>query len=338
MTAKDVAPKLTPSEAAADGGARTRDHTELKSSLWSAFSAANDCRSKVMQVEQNFCNLQAQSQLAVQKSDEALVAVQHWAGMVEQCRMEHAAVQTPFYEPHFQAQAQQRLATAMQSHSFAVQSSERAQQHKATADAAMRDAADMLMTVQADLRHARGELEEVVQVAEDFLKMNAASLPQDKAQPLWGLCTRFKQFAQQLGAQEEARAAKPATPEPFQGLAHMQPKQPGGLHAEALHPLADYQQRVMIVEEESRPLEEEPPMDLFGGEEEDDLQSSGAGAFGSFVEGGCQAGEFSTEQLVDGGVAVPEEAKKEDLAAMKNRLLSEASYLQAVFGGKKEEN
>ncbi|CAE7705987.1 unnamed protein product, partial [Symbiodinium pilosum] len=112
----------------------------------------------------------------------------------------------------------------------------------------------------------------------------------EKAQPLAALCSRFSQFAQQLGVmQDEAPKAKPVQEHVYtQGLAPTQPKPISG----------GFQQRVMIVEEEHKPDQEEQPMDLFG-EEDHDLQSF-SGPFCPFFESGsCQDGDecqFSHER------------------------------------------
>ncbi|CAE7752783.1 unnamed protein product [Symbiodinium sp. CCMP2456] len=245
----------------------------------------------------------------------------------------------------------------MQSHSFAVQSSERLQQHRKTAEAAVKDATDAVTTAQEELRVSGKEVEDVVERAEDFLKRNLDHLPQDKAQPLAALCTRFKQFAEQLNVRQDG----PPKPMPMsmttpmmtqesamQGLLAMQQKtaaaglMPGmpGMMPMSMHPLPDFQQRpdiqqrVMIVGEDSKPKEEDQPDGLFG-EEDHDLQSTAA--FNPFPESG-QEDEISREEpaAVETSPEAAAEKKQEDLAAYKNRLLSEASYLQAVFGGKKD--
>lgn len=301
--------------------ALSADHSELMSSLWSAFGTANSCRSKVTQAEQNLCAMQSQLQMSMQKAEEAFVAVQHWTGMVEQFKMEQMTFANMCYDPNMQAQAQQRVATAMQNHSFAQQSGERAMQQRQSAEMALQNAQTLLMTEQAEMKKAGGELRKVVQRAEAFLKENRNALPQDKVQPLCALCTRFMSFAQQLGAgQEEAMGGQSqVTPAGQQA--------PG-----ALHPLVDYQQRVMILEEQK--TDENQMDELFTSRDEDVAMAVpfGMGNPAPASSGPVPVGPVGPVGPVDAGSPAP---PVDQLAAYKNRLMEEASYLQAVFGGKK---
>jgi len=305
------------------------------SSLWSAFGTATTCKNKVTQAEQNLCAMQNQLQMAMQKAEEAFVAVQHWTGMVEQTKMEQMTFANMCYDPAMQAQAQQRVATAMQSHAFAQQSGERAMQHRQNAEMAMREAQNMFMAEQAEMKKARDELMQVVKTAEAFLKENSKALPQDKVQPLCALCTRFMSFAQQLGAQDHGMSGSQAPQ--FAGHAH-------GAQGGALHPLADYQQRVMILEQAPKPDEQQMD-ELFTSREEDMGNSMAApmavGSTGLPLGASSTGNELDDETAEIPAAQSPQAAGNVDapppdsLAAYKNRLMEEASYLQAVFGGRK---
>lgn len=318
--------------------ALSADHSELMSSLWSAFGTATTCKNKVTQAEQNLCAMQNQLQMAMQKAEEAFVAVQHWTGMVEQTKMEQMTFANMCYDPAMQAQAQQRVATAMQSHAFAQQSGERAMQHRQNAEMAMREAQNMFMAEQAEMKKARNELTEVVKTAEAFLKENSKALPQDKVQPLCALCTRFMSFAQQLGAQDHGMSGSQAPQ--FQGHAR-----PGAQGGPALHPLADYQQRVMILEQAPKPDEQQMD-ELFTSREEDmgnsmAQQPMAVGSTGSLPLGASSTGnELMDDETAETAAQTPQPTgvdvpPPDSLAAYKNRLMEEASYLQAVFGGRK---
>jgi len=305
--------------------ALSADHSELMSSLWSAFGTANSCRSKVTQAEQNLCAMQSQLQMSMQKAEEAFVAVQHWTGMVEQFKMEQMTFANMCYDPNMQAQAQQRVATAMQNHTFAQQSGERAMQQRQSAEMALQNAQTLLLTEQAEMKKAGGELRQVVQRAEAFLKENRNALPQDKVQPLCALCTRFMSFAQQLGAgQEEAMTGS--------GQSQVTPKAgqqaPGG----ALHPLVDYQQRVMILEEQK--TDENQMDELFTSRDEDVAMAVPFGMGNPTpATGPVPVGPVNTGSAT--AVTQAPAPPVDQLAAYKNRLMEEATYLQAVFGGKK---
>lgn len=323
--APPAASPSAPASAARSSLALSADHSELMSSLWSAFGTANSCRSKVTQAEQNLCAMQSQLQMSIQKAEEAFVAVQHWTGMVEQFKMEQMTFANMCYDPNMQAQAQQRVATAMQNHTFAQQSGERAMQQRQNAELALQNAQTLLLTEQAEMKKAGVELRQVVQRAEAFLKENSNALPQDKVQPLCALCTRFMSFAQQLGAgQEEAMTGSQSQVPPKTGQA------PGG----ALHPLADYQQRVMILEEQK--TDENQMDELFTSRDEDVAMAVPFGMGNpNPATGPVPVGPVNTGST---GTAVPPPAPAapvDQLAAYKNRLMEEASYLQAVFGGKK---
>ncbi|CAJ1371301.1 unnamed protein product [Effrenium voratum] len=163
---------------------------------------------------------------------------------------------------------------------------------------------------EADMRTARDELQQ----AEAFLKENGTALPQDKVQPLCALCTRFTQFAHQLGASQDVMVSQGMAPSKVQGG--------------DLHPLPDYQQRVMIVEQE--PKQEGEMDELFDTAEEEPPPPNVPASFCPFFESGnCQAGDacvFSHSTTAPEGGET--ESKKDQLAAYKSRLMEEASYLQ----------
>ncbi|CAJ1333452.1 unnamed protein product [Effrenium voratum] len=319
--AQTVPMKEEPTSVSRSSLALNADHSELMSSLWAAFGTANAARAKVTQAEQSYCAIQTQLQMAMQKGEEAFVAVNHWGSMVEQLKMEQMTFASMWHEPTLQAQCQQRLGQAMQSQSFAQQSSERAMQGRKAAEGALREANEALLTQQAEMRTARDELQQVVNAAEAFLKENGTALPQDKVQPLCALCTRFTQFAHQLGASQDVMVSQGMAPSKVQGG--------------DLHPLPDYQQRVMIVEQE--PKQEGEMDELFDTAEEEPPPPNVPASFCPFFESGnCQAGDacvFSHSTTAPEGGET--ESKKDQLAAYKSRLMEEASYLQAVFGGRK---